>query len=386
VVQGARPRPGAAAAAGGRPLRAPASGPSSTPSPTRCGTGRRTAPCARATRAAGDLPAADRAVLRLLGPRHRRRSTRASTPAASCAGCSTGTCGDRAAPDRRARVARPRRPQLARSTCSWSAGGHRLRRRLDAASRGLSVALVEKADLAHGTSRWSSKLVHGGLRYLATGDVGLASRAPASGGILMTRTAPHLVRPLPMVVPLGRRHQPARGRAVRRGHRVGDGPAQGGPHARRTLPGPRRISATETTRLLPRVRRSGLRGGLLNWDGQLEDDARLVVALARTAASYGARIVTYAAALGRRRQRRDRPRRAHRADAAAARPRRRQRDRAPGRTGWRRRPGCARARASTSCCRPRARPPRGVDDRAGAGAAQPLRLRAAAPDGLVTSG
>ena len=53
----------------------------------------------------------------------------------------------------------------------------------------------------------------------------------------------------------------------------------------------------ETLRLLPGVRRDGLRGGLLNWDGQLEDDARLVVALARTAASYGARIVTYAAAL-----------------------------------------------------------------------------------------
>jgi glycerol-3-phosphate dehydrogenase len=60
---------------------------------------------------------------------------------------------------------------------------------------------------------------------------------------------------------------------------------------------PRRISGAETVRLLPQVRRDGLRGALLNWDGQLEDDARLVVALARTAASYGAQVVTYARAL-----------------------------------------------------------------------------------------
>jgi glycerol-3-phosphate dehydrogenase len=168
---------------------------------------------------------------------------------------------------------------------------------LDAASRGLSVALVEKADLAHGTSRWSSKLVHGGLRYLATGDVGLALESARERGTLMTRTAPHLVRPLPMVVPLGDDITPREGVLFDAGHRVGDGLRRVARTPRGTLPGPRRISATETARLLPTVRRSGLRGGLLNWDGQLEDDARLVVALARTAASYGARIVTYAAAV-----------------------------------------------------------------------------------------
>jgi len=70
---------------------------------------------------------------------------------------------------------------------------------LDAASRGLSVALVEKNDLAHGTSRWSSKLVHGGLRYLATGDIGLALESARERDVLLRRTAPHLVRPLPMV-------------------------------------------------------------------------------------------------------------------------------------------------------------------------------------------
>jgi glycerol-3-phosphate dehydrogenase len=66
---------------------------------------------------------------------------------------------------------------------------------LDAATRGLSVALVEKHDLAFGTSRWSSKLVHGGLRYLATGNVGIARRSAIERGILMTRNAPHSSRP-----------------------------------------------------------------------------------------------------------------------------------------------------------------------------------------------
>jgi len=73
---------------------------------------------------------------------------------------------------------------------------------LDAATRGLRVALVEKHDLAFGTSRWSSKLVHGGLRYLATGNVGIARRSAVERGILMTRNAPHLVRAMPQLVPL----------------------------------------------------------------------------------------------------------------------------------------------------------------------------------------
>ena len=73
---------------------------------------------------------------------------------------------------------------------------------LDAAARGMSVVLAEKHDLAFGTSRWSSKLVHGGLRYLASGAVGIAHESAVERGILMTRTAPHLVRTLAQVVPL----------------------------------------------------------------------------------------------------------------------------------------------------------------------------------------
>src|ERR1700723_2724175 len=93
---------------------------------------------------------------------------------------------------------------------------------LDAASRGLRVALVEKHDLAFGTSRWSSKLVHGGLRYLATGNVGIARRSAIERGILMTRNAPHLVKAMPQLVPL----LPSMGQAgralVRTGFLAGD--------------------------------------------------------------------------------------------------------------------------------------------------------------------
>ena len=93
---------------------------------------------------------------------------------------------------------------------------------LDAASRGLTVALVEKDDLAHGTSRWSSKLVHGGLRYLATGDVGLALESARERDVLLRRTAPHLVRPLPMVVPLGAGTTRREELLVAAAHRAGD--------------------------------------------------------------------------------------------------------------------------------------------------------------------
>jgi glycerol-3-phosphate dehydrogenase len=165
---------------------------------------------------------------------------------------------------------------------------------LDAASRGLSVALVEKDDLAFGTSRWSSKMVHGGLRYLASGDVGIAMESARERGILMSTTAPHLVRPLPMVVPLGRDISPKDGFLFDAGHRTGDVLRAVARTRRSTLPRPRRISVAETARLVPAVRREGLRGGLLNWDGHLEDDARLVVAVARTAAAHGARIITHA--------------------------------------------------------------------------------------------
>src|SRR4051794_36914965 len=73
---------------------------------------------------------------------------------------------------------------------------------LDAASRGLSVALVEARDLASGTSSRSSKLIHGGLRYLEQLEFGLVAEALQERGLLATRLAPHLVRPVPILVPL----------------------------------------------------------------------------------------------------------------------------------------------------------------------------------------
>ncbi|HUO39847.1 MAG TPA: glycerol-3-phosphate dehydrogenase/oxidase [Mycobacterium sp.] len=167
---------------------------------------------------------------------------------------------------------------------------------LDAASRGLSVALVEKHDLAFGTSRWSSKLVHGGLRYLATGNVGIARRSAVERGILMTRNAPHLVRAMPQLVPL----LPSTGRAqrtlVRTGFVAGDVLRRLAGTPSSTLPRSRRISTARAVEMVPVVRRDGLDGGLLAYDGQLIDDARLVVAVARTAAQHGARILTRVAA------------------------------------------------------------------------------------------
>jgi glycerol-3-phosphate dehydrogenase len=166
---------------------------------------------------------------------------------------------------------------------------------LDAASRGLSVCLVEAHDLAFGTSRWSSKLVHGGLRYLAQGEVGLAYESAVERGILMTRTAPHLVRALPQLVPLhGRANDPF----VMAGLRAGDALRRLARTPSRVLPGPRRVPAVEALALAPGLRRADLRGGLLSFDGQLIDDARLVVALTRTAAGFGARVITRARATG----------------------------------------------------------------------------------------
>ncbi len=163
---------------------------------------------------------------------------------------------------------------------------------LDAASRGLSVVAVDAHDVAHGTSRWSSKLVHGGLRYLAKGQLDVAHESAVERGILMQTTAPHLVRALPMLLPL----TPSIGRTqaalARAGIRAGDLLRLTARTERETLPRPRRIGVTETLTLAPVVRREGLRGSILSWDGQLEDDARLVVAVARTAVAHGAQVHT----------------------------------------------------------------------------------------------
>ncbi|HJE57808.1 MAG TPA: glycerol-3-phosphate dehydrogenase/oxidase [Nocardiopsis listeri] len=163
---------------------------------------------------------------------------------------------------------------------------------LDAASRGLSTVLVEREDLAFGTSRWSSKLVHGGLRYLAKGQVGIAYESARERDVLMRVTAPHLVRPLPMVIPVHRETGLARALAMRAGMGGGDllRMLSGTPSS--VLRGPRLLNARQTRRLLPAVDPEGLLCGIVSFDGQLVDDARLVVAIARTAAGEGARVIT----------------------------------------------------------------------------------------------
>jgi glycerol-3-phosphate dehydrogenase len=163
---------------------------------------------------------------------------------------------------------------------------------LDAASRGLDVVAVDAFDLAWGTSRWSSKLVHGGLRYLANLQFDVAHESAVERGILMETTAPHLTRALPMVIPLTPSVSRSAARVSRIAMTLGDLLRISARTSRHTLPRPRSISAAETLALAPDVRRAGLRGSVLSFDGQLEDDARLVIAIARTAAAHGARVHT----------------------------------------------------------------------------------------------
>ncbi len=168
---------------------------------------------------------------------------------------------------------------------------------LDAVTRGLTTLAVDAHDLAFGTSRWSSKLVHGGLRYLARGQVGVAHESAVERGILMELTAPHLTRAMPMLLPLNSSVSGFQGVLTRAGFAAGDLLRRSAHTSAETLPHPRRISATEALSLAPGLRPAGLRGGLLSWDGQLEDDARLVTTIARTAASYGAHVRTRARVL-----------------------------------------------------------------------------------------
>lgn len=163
---------------------------------------------------------------------------------------------------------------------------------LDAASRGLRTALVEKVDLAAGTSRWSSKLVHGGLRYLAKADIAVAWESSRERHHLMTAIAPHLTRRTTYLVPFDANTGPAMGALAEVGIRFADVMRSAARTPGRLLPMPRRLSPGATLRLAPGLRPEGLRGSLSYSDGQLEDDARLVIALARTAAAHGADVVT----------------------------------------------------------------------------------------------
>lgn len=181
---------------------------------------------------------------------------------------------------------------------------------LDAASRGLKVALVEARDFAAGTSSRSSKLIHGGLRYLEQLEFHLVHEALTERGLLATRLAPHLVRPVPFLIPLpagkGLRDLPAR--LFRRSY-YGAGVAAYDAFAGlfgtgRGMPLHRHLSREGARRVFPSLRADALAGAIRYYDGQV-DDARLVVTLARTAASLGATVVSSARAVGLVRQARE---------------------------------------------------------------------------------
>lgn len=161
---------------------------------------------------------------------------------------------------------------------------------LDAATRGLRVALVEARDLASGTSSRSSKLFHGGLRYLEQLEFGLVREALRERELMLTRLAPHLVKPVPFLYPLT--------------HRLWERPytaaglflydSMGGA---RSVPGQKHLSRAGALRMVPALKRNSLIGGIRYYDAQ-SDDARHTMTVARTAVHYGAVVRTSTQVVG----------------------------------------------------------------------------------------
>jgi glycerol-3-phosphate dehydrogenase len=164
---------------------------------------------------------------------------------------------------------------------------------LDSVTRGLSTGLIEARDYASGTSSRSSKLIHGGLRYLEMLDFGLVHEALQERRLLLNTIAPHLVRPVPFMYPLSK---PAWERFyVGSGIALYDGLAFG---VRQTagLPRHRHLGKKAALRLMPSLRPDALTGAIQYHDAQV-DDARFVLELARTAAMHGAHVVNRVAAV-----------------------------------------------------------------------------------------
>jgi glycerol-3-phosphate dehydrogenase len=159
---------------------------------------------------------------------------------------------------------------------------------VDAAVRGFSVALVEAADFAKGTSSRATKLVHGGVRYLAQGRVALVREALRERSTLLAN-APHLAQPLAFVMPAYRWWEPLFYGLGLKAYEALAGRRGLGPTAR--------LSTAQTVQLLPNVMQASLSGGVKYWDGQF-DDARLAVTLARTAIAHGAVVLNHCPATG----------------------------------------------------------------------------------------
>ena len=154
---------------------------------------------------------------------------------------------------------------------------------VDSASRGYKTLLIEKYDFSKGTSSRSTKLVHGGVRYLQNGDISLVVEALRERGI-MRKNAPHLVRDLSFVIPsYDWWNSPFYGIGLKiydmMSGKLGLGPS--------TL-----LSRDEIIKLIPNVKKNGLKGGVIYHDGQF-DDARMAISLAQTAENHGATLINY---------------------------------------------------------------------------------------------
>ncbi len=169
---------------------------------------------------------------------------------------------------------------------------------LDAVTRGLTTGLIEQRDFASGTSSRSSKLVHGGLRYLEMLDFRLVHEALRERGLLLTRLAPHLVRPVPFLYPLT--HPVWERPYVEAGLTLYDALARGS-GAAAGLPWHRHLTRRGALRIAPALKKSALTGAVLYYDAKV-DDARHTMEIARTAASYGAHVASRVAAIGFLRQ------------------------------------------------------------------------------------
>jgi glycerol-3-phosphate dehydrogenase len=155
---------------------------------------------------------------------------------------------------------------------------------LDAVTRGLSVALVEARDLASGTSSRSSKLFHGGLRYLEMFEFGLVREALRERELMLTKICPHLAKPVSFLYPLSKS-------VIERPYVAAGLVMYDSMGGARSVPGHKHLSRAAALRLVPGMRRDALVGGIVYYDGQV-DDARHTMTVARTAAAYGAVIRT----------------------------------------------------------------------------------------------
>ncbi|MDJ1135942.1 glycerol-3-phosphate dehydrogenase/oxidase [Streptomyces iconiensis] len=165
---------------------------------------------------------------------------------------------------------------------------------LDAVTRGLSTGIIEARDWASGTSSRSSKLIHGGLRYLEMLDFALVREALKERGLLLERLAPHLVKPVPFLYPL--KHKGWERLYAGTGVAMYDAMSLSSGHGR-GLPTHRHLTRRHALRVSPALKKDALVGALQYYDAQV-DDARYVATLVRTAAEYGALAANRARVVG----------------------------------------------------------------------------------------